>query len=342
MFFPVPFRFFSTLRNKTKKMSLSSMRVGVSYSANFEESEPVSVPVGIKEMLSFQENQTIRLKGSDKNLVVITGSGWHILNALKALCVMEDKSGDVPLVTLSQTIESVSNATSVTIRKNPLDKEEQTYKEALAKAEDEAAATAAKECLAEVEKKRAEQLAEEKAKTILWLESLSDDLDHTMVVAVRNLCTLDGQMRKPVWCTGLSGGEEYVWDIGSGKIVLVSTKTGCQFGDYLEFDFDELTKEKIKELVEKMLDSQGTQGMTKVPAFATGKWRGDEAQFGILQKVMTEAGLTCELLTPEKEAFFGSRSTLGLMFPYFPQARNILTIELGGGSTQYMFFKRQQ
>jgi exopolyphosphatase/pppGpp-phosphohydrolase len=265
---------------------------------------------------------------------------------------MGDKSGDVPLVTLSQTIESVSNATSVTIRKNPLDKEEQTYKEALAEAEDEAAATAARECLAEVEKKRAEQLAEEKAKTILWLESLSDDLDHTMVVAVRNLCTLDGQMRKPVWCTGLSGGEEYVWDIGSGKIVLVSTKTGCQFGDYLEFDFDELTKEKIRELVEKMVDSQGmtqgtqgtqgTQEMTKVPAFATGKWRGDEAKFVILQKVMTEAGLTCELLTPEKEAFFGSRSTLGLMFPYFPQARNILTIELGGGSTQYMFFKRQQ
>ena len=322
---------------------------------------PTSLPVGIKQMIGDPANQVICLPGQmtryHQDAVIITGSGYHILNGFSPMPpgVVPDigkklmKEGRVGRFTVAETIEGINRADSVKIRKNPLDVEEKKYRAELAEmsAENGDDVVSKKAQLERILEHKKKQLEAEKKKTITWLLSLSKTPDRTFLCPVRNTFVCGTNIpTKPVWCTGT--GKKWVMDFGTGKAVLVDGRTGCQQGEYFEYDFDELVSDPTSltsltaKVIQQFEDTELELDFQDVACFATGKWREHPDTFKALQGEITKKGIQCDLLTPRKEALFGSVSALTIMAPYFPEVETFFTIELGGGSTQFMMFDRKK
>jgi len=341
-------------------MSSSTVEVSCESFTRFKPiCSPTSIPVGIKGMIDEPHHQIICLPGQmstyAQDAVIITGSGYHILNGFSPTpCgVVPDigknlkKEGRIGRFMVAETIEGVKQAKSVKIRKNPLCAREKTLRSEMAgMSSQDQGFSDKKEELRSILEQKEKQLEAEKEKTITWLLSLSKTPDDTYLCAVRNTFTCGTNTQtKPVWCTGV--GKQWIMDFGSGKAVLVDGKTGCQHGEYFEYDFEEFVTDSTSlaplaaKIIHQFEDAEDAElDFSDVACFATGKWREHPETFKALQFEITKKGLQCDLLTPEKEALFGSTSTLTILAPYFPEVNTFLTIELGGGSTQYRMFNR--
>ena len=184
--------------------------------------EPEMIPIGFKNMINDASNHRSIVatnKDDEATRIVVIGSGFHVAVALCPTIAgltpditsdynANDPEGKLTFASINECCRSIEVATSVKIRKNPLDEEEK-------KAEGN------QKVLSQIQIKRDEQLVEYKSNLITWLQSLGADHDQTCVTFVRNMYPMDPATSsylttsaKPVWVTGL--GVDFALDCGSG------------------------------------------------------------------------------------------------------------------------------
>ena len=316
---------------------------------------PEMFPVGFKKMVNDPSNHRLLVReGIDlpDTRIAVIGSGFHVAVALTPLPSgvtpdikgdfnSNDAQGKITFATINDICVSVERATSVKIRKNPLDEEEK-------KAQGDTAALAA------IQVKRTIQLDEYKRSFILWLQSLSTSHETTLVTFVRNVYPMNAatgqyveKSAKPVWCTGL--GVDVCLDCGSGKVALVDGVLGTQLqtGETLKWDTESAwtteqmnnSMKKLKMIVEEQ--GGGSNGR-KIIAYGTGNWRKPhmETTWPEFQASLMKINVDFNLLPGELEAKYGGISTLKLIAPYAPECMNWIVMEMGGGSTQITRFSK--
>ena len=308
--------------------------------------------VGIKAVLANPaENHTIEKLPAGSVLAII-GSGYHIVagfsgeNGEKPRGVIPAGGRPDTTVTLDQTIEDIMNATSVKIRKNPLDTEKSEIKNALDNLEtDDTDSTARQKLLDQandLEKRFKQQLEEEKQKAINWLKTYSDDPTQISACFVREVKRKATETpAKPSWVSGLikfmhdkGVYVDYVIDGGSGKISVVDETGCCTLNE--KYDDNWTIEEYITRVKEAYPDKN-------IIARLTGKWRSieNEREKQEIIAALEKADIPTETLAHQKEAEYAALHTLDIVAPYYRDAKHIFTEELGGGSFQATLFEQR-
>ena len=289
---------------------------------------PEMIPVGFQSMVNDSTNHTLIVRDNDPTdtRIVVIGSGFHVAVALTPLPLgvtpdikdpfdANNLQGKITFASLEEICNSVSQATKVKIRKNPLDEKE-------------------KNCdpndtnlLNEIKQERVVQLEEYKINLITWLKSLSNEHQSTHVTFVRNVYPMNPTTKqyveenaKPVWCTGI--GVDFCLDCGSGKVALVDGVLGTQVqnGETLKWDTEtEWTEETIQKKVNQLKEL--VQGREKTIAYGTGNWRKPhmENTWPKFQQALKSIDVEFQLLPGELEAKYGGISSLKLVAPYVPE-----------------------
>ena len=310
---------------------------------------PEMIPVGFQKMVNDSINHKLIVRDNDPKdtRLVVIGSGFHVAVALTPLPLgvtpdiknafdANDLQGKITFASLEEICNSVSKATNVKIRKNPLDEKE-------------------KNCdpndtnlLNEIKQERVVQLEEYKINLITWLKSLSNEHQSTHVTFVRNVYPMNPTTKqyveenaKPVWCTGI--GVDFCLDCGSGKVALVDGVLGTQVqnGETLKWDTEtEWTEETIQEKVNQLKEL--VKGRKKTIAYGTGNWRKPhmENTWPKFQQALKSINVEFQLLPGELEAKYGGISSLKLAAPYVSECSSWVVVEMGGGSTQITRFAK--
>ena len=295
---------------------------------------PEMIPVGFQSMVNDSTNHTLIVRDNDPTdtRIVVIGSGFHLAVALTPLPVgvtpdikgpfnSDDQQGKMTFASLEEICISVNKATSVKIRKNPIDQLE-------------------KECdpnniqlLNEIKDKRSTQLKQYQSNFVAWLKSLSDTPDKTQITFIRNVYPKDPETKKyistnakPVWCTGLD--LDLVLDCGSGKLALVDGVLGTQLQN-VKWNTDlEWTDDVLKENVNKL--NELVKGRKKTVAYGTGNWRKPHMinTWPKFQQALKTINVEFNLLPGKKEAKFGGISSLKLAAPYVPQCNSWIVVEM--------------
>ena len=329
---------------------------------------PQMIPIGFHAMIHDAKNHVqVVLPSTNTCAVVVMGSGFHAANAFTPPIVglvpdigkddtssdEESNHGHIVFASIDEICASVSKATSVKIRKNPLDAREKELDPNDQQGRDALAA------------EREEQLSVEKESFKIWLQSLcpADATSTTRVTFVRNVYPMDEKTgtlsevsAKPVWVTGL--GVESAIDCGSGKVALVDGTLGTQIGgnkSWLTNDTDppwsQEDVESNAKMIAKLRDENVTGGATTQDgslaspptlAYGTGNWRKVHME-KIWPKFQTECAkynINFNLLSGELEAKYGGISALKLAAPFASSMENWIVLEMGGGSTQISSFEQ--
>ena len=295
---------------------------------------PEMIPVGFQKMVNDASNHKLIVRDNDPTdtRIVVIGSGFHLAVALTPLPVgvtpdikgpfnSDDQQGKMTFASLEEICISVNKATSVKIRKNPIDQLE-------------------KECdpnniqlLNEIKDKRSTQLKQYQSNFVAWLKSLSDTPDKTQITFIRNVYPKDPETKKyistnakPVWCTGLD--LDLVLDCGSGKLALVDGVLGTQLQN-VKWNTDlEWTDDVLKENVNKL--NELVKGRKKTVAYGTGNWRKPHMinTWPKFQQALKTINVDFNLLPGKKEAKFGGISSLKLAAPYVPQCNSWIVVEM--------------
>ena len=293
--------------------------------------QPECISLGFKKMI---QNHKLIVRDNDPTdtRIVVIGSGFHLAVALTPLPVgvtpdikgpfnSDDQQGKMTFASLEEICISVNKATSVKIRKNPIDQLE-------------------KECdpnniqlLNEIKDKRSTQLKQYQSNFVAWLKSLSDTPDKTQITFIRNVYPKDPETKKyistnakPVWCTGLD--LDLVLDCGSGKLALVDGVLGTQLQN-VKWNTDlEWTDDVLKENVNKL--NELVKGRKKTVAYGTGNWRKPHMinTWPKFQQALKTINVEFNLLPGKKEAKFGGISSLKLAAPYVPQCNSWIVVEM--------------
>lgn len=307
--------------------------------------------VGIQDVLADPSKHTF-VNLSDGSVIAIIGSGYHIVAAFsgenggKPRGVIPAGGRPDTTVTLDQTIEDIRNATSVKIRKNPLDAEKSEIKNALDNLEaDDTDATSRQKLLDQandLEKRFEQQLEEEKQKAINWLNTYSDDPTQISACFVREVKRKATETpAKPSWVSGLIKSMhdngvyvDYVIDVGSGKISVVDETGCCTLNE--KYDDNWTIEEYITRVKEAYPDKN-------IIARLTGKWRSleNEREKQEIIAALEKADIPTETLAHQKEAEYAALHTLDIVAPYYRDAKHIFTEELGGGSFQATLFEQR-
>ena len=336
--------------------------------------------IGLKSILKHLDKNLRNVAQTDNPdaVIVVTGSGYHIPNGFSK-DGMGAPRGIAPAkgypgvdATLAMTIADIQNADSVKIRKNPLDKEakelddkiealdietgelqeqiptpeEDDYDEELAKTMTkrlENLMTSRTELMVlrtEVEHKYQVQLADEKGKTVAWLRTLGPETCHICFVREIVKANSDEELGKPAWASGLIGQlpdkTDFVLDFGTQKVAATDSR-GCQTL-YENYDDEGWT---IEGYIKRVKECAFTRGKSVV-ARLTGGWRNPEKfeETQDLIATLEEAGIPAATLSIEKEAEYGAKHSLSLIAGYYPDAKEFMVAEYGGGSHQGAHFKR--
>ena len=296
--------------------------------------QPECISLGFKKMMLDSSNHKLIVRDNDPTdtRIVVIGSGFHLAVALTPLPVgvtpdikgpfnSDDQQGKMTFASLEEICISVNKATSVKIRKNPIDQLE-------------------KECdpnniqlLNEIKDKRSTQLKQYQSNFVAWLKSLSDTPDKTQITFIRNVYPKDPETKKyistnakPVWCTGLD--LDLVLDCGSGKLALVDGVLGTQLQN-VKWNTDlEWTDDVLKENVNKL--NELVKGRKKTVAYGTGNWRKPHMinTWPKFQQALKTINVEFNLLPGKKEAKFGGISSLKLAAPYVPQCNSWIVVEM--------------
>ena len=296
--------------------------------------QPECISLGFKKMITNSSNHKLIVRDNDPTdtRIVVIGSGFHLAVALTPLPVgvtpdikgpfnSDDQQGKMTFASLEEICISVNKATSVKIRKNPIDQLE-------------------KECdpnniqlLNEIKDKRSTQLKQYQSNFVAWLKSLSDTPDKTQITFIRNVYPKDPETKKyistnakPVWCTGLD--LDLVLDCGSGKLALVDGVLGTQLQN-VKWNTDlEWTDDVLKENVNKL--NELVKGRKKTVAYGTGNWRKPHMinTWPKFQQALKTINVEFNLLPGKKEAKFGGISSLKLAAPYVPQCNSWIVVEM--------------
>ena len=296
--------------------------------------QPECISLGFKKMITDSSNHKLIVRDNDPTdtRIVVIGSGFHLAVALTPLPVgvtpdikgpfnSDDQQGKMTFASLEEICISVNKATSVKIRKNPIDQLE-------------------KECdpnniqlLNEIKDKRSTQLKQYQSNFVAWLKSLSDTPDKTQITFIRNVYPKDPETKKyistnakPVWCTGLD--LDLVLDCGSGKLALVDGVLGTQLQN-VKWNTDlEWTDDVLKENVNKL--NELVKGRKKTVAYGTGNWRKPHMinTWPKFQQALKTINVDFNLLPGKKEAKFGGISSLKLAAPYVPQCNSWIVVEM--------------
>ena len=327
---------------------VSGTRAGTRY---HQVSPSLCQSVGIKDVLADRSKHTF-VNLSDGSVVAIIGSGYHIVagfsgkNGAKPRGVIPARGRPDTTVTMDQTIEDIMNATSVNIRKNPLDAEKSEIKKALDDLEaDTTDATARQELLdqlKDLDKRFEQQLEEEKQKAINWLKTYSDDPTQIPVCFVREVKRKATEtLAKPSWVSGLIKSMhdtgvyvDNVIDVGSGKISVVDETGCCTLNE--KYDDNWTIEEYITRVKESYPDKN-------IIARLTGKWRSieNEREKQEIIAALEKADIPTETLAHQKEAEYAALHILDIVAPYYRDAKHIFTEELGGGSFQATLFEQR-
>ena len=296
--------------------------------------QPECISLGFQSMVNDSTNHKLIVRDNDPTdtRIVVIGSGFHLAVALTPLPVgvtpdikgpfnSDDQQGKMTFASLEEICISVNKATSVKIRKNPIDQLE-------------------KECdpnniqlLNEIKDKRSTQLKQYQSNFVAWLKSLSDTPDKTQITFIRNVYPKDPETKKyistnakPVWCTGLD--LDLVLDCGSGKLALVDGVLGTQLQN-VKWNTDlEWTDDVLKENVNKL--NELVKGRKKTVAYGTGNWRKPHMinTWPKFQQALKTINVDFNLLPGKKEAKFGGISSLKLAAPYVPQCNSWIVVEM--------------
>jgi len=349
---------------------------------------PEMIPIGFKKMvndptnhrpfLANNTNNTTTTTDTDETRIVVIGSGYHLAVALSPtpLGVTPDIKGDfdpndsqgkIVFASIDEICTSINAATSVKIRKNPLDKE---YEQAKAESDEAAVAFG-------YEEQKALQLKEYKMNLITWLKSSfcrstpdddnSSNSDTIKITFVRNVYPMNPdtnsfieQSAKPVWCTGLN--VDLCLDCGSGQCVLVDGVLGTQIfhsktGESLKWNTEQGNEEKwteeeiavqvgnIRDIIKDNAGFDGDGNMDrKIVAYGTGNWRKEHMATiwpKLKEALMNQLSVEFDLLPGHLEAKYGGISSLKLCVPYALNVKNWVVVEMGSGSTQITRFQKK-
>ena len=203
-------------------------------------------------------------------------------------------------------------------------------------------------------------LDEEKGKVVEVLLALAGGMENAKtikVAAVRSVKphpsvgpALSDKVVKPHWCSAL---DPPTIDFGSGQASIVEASGGqVKVWEYLKTDGikvaspDEMSEDQAVLLANLVKQEWKTLYPEKaIEARATGKWRDNDKnmpKFEALQSEMVkdDSETSCEILSTEDEAQFGSKSVLNIIAPFYPQDNDFFIMEMGGGSTQIGIFGR--